>query len=82
MKITIRLFLLVAIFSSFTFAGDQSTGGYVPCDPQVEVCPPPPPPECTENCGNGAVTANTGSTEADAINAIAAAITTAIGVVG
>ena len=52
MKITMKVLLTLALLANFGLAGDQGTGGYVPCDPNVEVCPAPPPLDCTENCNN------------------------------
>ncbi|MBV9216921.1 MAG: hypothetical protein JO053_12170 [Acidobacteria bacterium] len=69
MKKTLTLVLAIAFFSTLGFAGDQGTGGYRPCDPQVETCPPPP--DCTENCGNNSSMATQGGSGDDVLSDLA-----------
>lgn len=40
MKLTMKLFLLVALFTATVSAGDMGSGGYTQC---TENCPPPCP---------------------------------------
>lgn len=69
MKTTIKLVLTLVLFTSFAVAGDQGTGGYKPCDPEIEICPPPP--SCMENCPEGnSMVAGGGSSDEGANSAV------------